>query len=135
MPLSAREEYQFGSATIPTVFLDMNAEFGSRGFLLRVYDTRALSEADREALRALAEQRTLEIGQPGPPRVSREGDAEVHDVVITELVDNPYHAAILRTFVLGGFVFEAIVIAQRDMGVTEDARAFFASIRLRTAPH
>jgi hypothetical protein len=133
LPLSAREEYQFRSATVPTVFLDMNAELNSRGYLLRVYDARALDDGDREALRVLAEQRVMESGEPSPPRITREGDAEVHDVVITNLVNTPYHSATLRTFVLGGFVFEAVVIAQRDMGAPSDTRAFFSSIRLRPA--
>ena len=52
-------------------------------------------------------------------------------MIILELACNPFHRAILRTFVRGGFVFEAVVIAQRDSGAPSDARSFFASIRLR----
>jgi hypothetical protein len=111
--------------------LTLRAEADSREYRLRVYDGRALDAEEREQVRAMAERGTSSWGRVREPRIVQEGSLEVHEVVISELTNSPEHDALQRTFVLGGFIVAAIVIAAQDAGAPSDVRDFFASIRLR----
>ena len=130
VPAGALRELGSGSRAMAVTELELRAEADSRGYRLRVYDGRALDAGEREQVRAMAERSTSSWGRVREPRIVREGGLEIHEVVISELTVNPEHDALQRTFVLGGFIVAAIVIAAQGAGDPSDARSFFASIRL-----
>lgn len=131
LPSAEREEYGLGSRLVRATSVSLYTEGNSRGYVLRVYDARAMTSEAREELRALAERNVSRLGEAGPSHIAHEGGVAMHELTIPELEDNPFHAALVRTFVLDGFVVEAIVYAQHGLGASSDARAFFASFRVR----
>lgn len=132
VPLSERQTYTLGGHRIDAIFYDLTAELGSRGYLLRAFDAGELDPNQREELRQLAENMIVSDHEASPPRrVSHQG-VECFERVVQDLSMNG-HFGVLRTMVLGRFVFQLTVILPPSAGDPGDARQFFESVQLTEA--
>lgn len=129
VPRAEREEHALGGALVPTVYYRLMAEMSSRGYLVRVYDARELDPAEREELRARAEERLLRSAEEVSARRRRViGAVAVHEAIIEPL--SIYgHIGLVRTFVRGPFVFEIVTVLLPGGGPPDDARRVVGSVR------
>lgn len=135
VPLGQRERYTFGGRHVPAYYFDLDAEESSRAYLLRVFDVRALDDQGREEARARAHADIARAaGHASDPRSFLQGETRVHELDLYELDAQAEHDATLRTLVLRGFVFQAVVVAEHGSGDAADTRRFFGSLRVQERP-
>lgn len=131
VPLAEREEYRFAGHTVDALFYDLSTGVNWRRYLLRSFDARALSEAEREEMRELAEEQVaMSLGRVITRHERWVEGSRVHEVRL-DRDDRAERSAIVQTGVRGGFVFQQVVIFELSDGDWSDMRHFFASLRLR----
>jgi hypothetical protein len=133
VPLSERQTYAIAGARVDAIFYDLTAELGSRGYLLRAFDARELDRAQREELREQAEAMIVRSNEASEPRRVPTRGVEAVERVVQGLSING-HFGVLRTMVLGPFVFQLLVVLPPSAGDPGDARQFFESVRLTGSP-
>lgn len=125
LPLTEREEFVFGGVVVPQRFFDLRTEGQSRGYLVRVFDARALSDGSREELR----QQAMELFVPHGAEIAQREAMVAGEQLVVDGYSQHGHVGLLRSFVRDGFVWQMLLVMHPGAGAPSDAAKFFGSAR------
>jgi hypothetical protein len=126
LPRTEREEFYFGGTAVPQRFFDLSTEAQSRGYLVRVFDARRLSEESREELR----EQALELFLPHGAEVVGRETLDPGEQLLVDGYSVHGHMGLLRSFVRAGFVWQMLLVFEPGGGGPSEAAKFFGSARV-----